>query len=383
MAEKYIDSLITKEKMLNISHLNWKYFYNKLEEYYVIEYWYQDEHKEIYYDKQVPLFTYWLNFFDFNSYEDEPHFIDMYIDFSNKAFQILKETTITNIDTNLLCELYKQYIVIHPVFLDYFKIIQNIIFSVNINNEELFRIALEDWTNMYNEFVPKYSAMQEYTFYILAYSCDKQQIMKPQRAQIHLNKILSNLKKDNIYDKSIYYEDLNEDMSIAECMDILLSSEKKNNPLLPENSGFIIPTKHYSYEFYKILDYFISQNLVLSLCPNCKRRFLKKYNSKTIYCDKKYKNTHDICQSYIAKINYKKKLKENPIQSMYNIYRNRLYMRLRRGKLSPEEANLNKLKEIRDRYLQEYSFTDDKLVANKLCTEFENEIHSFYQGLEL
>ena len=69
MAEKYIDSLITKEKMLNISHLNWKYFYNKLEEYYVIEYWYQDEHKEIYYDKQVPLFTYWLNFFDFNSYE--------------------------------------------------------------------------------------------------------------------------------------------------------------------------------------------------------------------------------------------------------------------------------------------------------------------------
>lgn len=382
MNSKYIDSLITKDILMNISSFTWKYVYNKQYEYYVIEYWYQSERKEILYNKQVPLFTYWLNFFDYNSYENEPRFIEMVKDFCMKGFQLIENIPVTKIDIDALCNLYRHYITIHPYFLNYFKIIQSII-SLKYNDDNLVNVILKDWKILYNEFLPKYYDMQEYTYYALARSSDYNIKCKPHNIQVHLNIFISLLKKKNIYYESIFSENIDKDMSLEDCFNSIAANEKDNNAMFTKDEGIIFPKEHYYSEFYKTLDYLISQDYVLSICPNCKRRFLKKYNSKTKYCDKIFKNTHDTCQAYAAKVNYKNKLKENPIQSMYYTYRNRLYTRLRRGNISSEEANLDTLKNIRNTYLEKYKLLEDKDTIDRLCIEFKNEIHNLYQGKEL
>lgn len=101
-------------------------------------------------------------------------------------------------------------------------------------------------------------------------------------------------------------------------------------------------------------------NRTIRKCAQCGRYFKVRFNSTQECCTRQYKDTKYACNEYISRQAAKDRFFEHPIHAEYNTAYNRLYGRIRRGKV-PKDTPLNtSLKELHDKYYEMYEAAPEK-----------------------
>ena len=85
-----------------------------------------------------------------------------------------------------------------------------------------------------------------------------------------------------------------------------------------------------------------------------------KYTSNQEYCTRIYRDTSTTCNEYASQKSYKEKLFSHPIHTEFTKSYNRLYARIRRGKLPTDTPLMDQLKALHDEYTEKYENTHQK-----------------------
>lgn len=120
--------------------------------------------------------------------------------------------------------------------------------------------------------------------------------------------------------------------------------------------------KSYTYnsltEFLRIgIDLMLESQAVLRVCKLCGGYFRIKYSSSQEYCTRLYRETKTACNEYASRKSYKNKLFQHPIHLEFTKAYNKLYGRIRRGKLPADTPLMDELKKLHDEYYIKYENT--------------------------
>ena len=105
---------------------------------------------------------------------------------------------------------------------------------------------------------------------------------------------------------------------------------------------------------------FLEDELVIKKCRLCNGYFRVKYTSNQEYCTRIYRDTSTTCNEYASRKSYKEKLFSHPIHTEFTKSYNRLYARIRRGKLPADTPLMDQLKALHDEYTEKYENTHQK-----------------------
>ena len=95
-------------------------------------------------------------------------------------------------------------------------------------------------------------------------------------------------------------------------------------------------------------------------CKLCGKYFKVRYSSSQEYCTRIYKDTKFACNEYMSRRSAKDRFFEHPIHAEYNKAYNRLYARIRRGKVPKDTTLTTELKKLHDEYYERYEHTHKK-----------------------
>ncbi len=104
----------------------------------------------------------------------------------------------------------------------------------------------------------------------------------------------------------------------------------------------------------------LDDELVIRKCKLCNGCFRVKYTSNQEYCTRIYRDTSTTCNEYASRKSYKEKLFSHPIHTEFTKSYNRLYARIRRGKLPADTPLMAQLKALHDEYTEKYENTHQK-----------------------
>jgi hypothetical protein len=104
----------------------------------------------------------------------------------------------------------------------------------------------------------------------------------------------------------------------------------------------------------------ISNGSIIRKCKLCNGYFLTKYASDQMYCSRVYKNTSATCSEVGVRKTYKEKLFKHPIHQEFTKSYNKLYGRIRRGKVPADSPLMDELKRLHDEYTEKYENTHTK-----------------------
>jgi len=104
----------------------------------------------------------------------------------------------------------------------------------------------------------------------------------------------------------------------------------------------------------------LEDELVIKKCKLCNGYFRVKYPSNQEYCTRIYRDTSTTCNEYASRKSYKEKLFSHPIHTEFTKSYNRLYARIRRGKLPADTPLMDQLKALHDEYTEKYENTHQK-----------------------
>ena len=104
----------------------------------------------------------------------------------------------------------------------------------------------------------------------------------------------------------------------------------------------------------------LEDELVIKKCKLCNGYFRVKYTSNQEYCTRIYRDTSTTCNEYASRKSYKEKLFSHPIHTEFTKSYNRLYARIRRGKLPADTPLMDQLKALHDEYTEKYENTHQK-----------------------
>ncbi len=104
----------------------------------------------------------------------------------------------------------------------------------------------------------------------------------------------------------------------------------------------------------------LEDELVIKKCSLCNGYFRVKYTSNQEYCTRIYRDTSTTCNEYASRKSYKEKLFSHPIHTEFTKSYNRLYARIRRGKLPADTPLMDQLKALHDEYTEKYENTHQK-----------------------
>ena len=104
----------------------------------------------------------------------------------------------------------------------------------------------------------------------------------------------------------------------------------------------------------------LEDELVIKKCRLCDGYFRVKYTSNQEYCTRIYRDTSTTCNEYASRKSYKEKLFSHPIHTEFTKSYNRLYARIRRGKLPADTPLMDQLKALHDEYTEKYENTHQK-----------------------
>lgn len=108
------------------------------------------------------------------------------------------------------------------------------------------------------------------------------------------------------------------------------------------------------------LSIMISGGIVIRKCKLCNGYFQTKYSSDQMYCSRIYKNTSATCSEVGVRKTYKEKLFQHPIHQEFTKSYNKLYGRIRRGKVPNNTPLMDQLKKLHDEYTEKYENTHKK-----------------------
>ena len=119
---------------------------------------------------------------------------------------------------------------------------------------------------------------------------------------------------------------------------------------------------YYLDNFYELLhvgiDLMVENQSVLRKCKLCGGYFQIKYSLSREYCTRLYGDTKAACNEYASRKSYKEKLFQHPIHQEFTKAYNRLYGRIRRGRLPT--PLMDELKKLHDEYCEKYENTHKK-----------------------
>lgn len=132
---------------------------------------------------------------------------------------------------------------------------------------------------------------------------------------------------------------------------------KKNTS--PFDEPAIMPRKIGSTEdiAYIGIDYLLESESVLRKCKLCGKTFRTKFSSNTVYCTRPYKDTKAACNEYASRLSYKERLFQHAIHQEFTKAYNKLYGRIRRGKVPEDTPLMDQLKRLHEEYYEKYENT--------------------------
>ena len=108
------------------------------------------------------------------------------------------------------------------------------------------------------------------------------------------------------------------------------------------------------------LSIMMSGEMVIRKCKLCNGYFQTKHSSDQMYCSRIYKNTSATCSEVGIRKTYKEKLFQHPIHQEFTKSYNKLYGRIRRGKVPNDTPLMDELKRLHDEYTEKYENTHRK-----------------------
>ncbi len=108
------------------------------------------------------------------------------------------------------------------------------------------------------------------------------------------------------------------------------------------------------------LSIMMSGEMVIRKCKLCNGYFQAKHSSDQMYCSRIYKNTAATCSEVGVRKTYKEKLFQHPIHQEFTKSYNKLYGRIRRGKVPNDTPLMDELKRLHDEYTEKYENTHKK-----------------------
>lgn len=108
------------------------------------------------------------------------------------------------------------------------------------------------------------------------------------------------------------------------------------------------------------LSIMMSGEMVIRKCKLCNGYFQAKHSSDQMYCSRIYKNTSATCSEVGIRKTYKEKLFQHPIHQEFTKSYNKLYGRIRRGKVPNDTPLMDELKRLHDEYTEKYENTHRK-----------------------
>ena len=102
------------------------------------------------------------------------------------------------------------------------------------------------------------------------------------------------------------------------------------------------------------LSIMMSGEIVIRKCKLCNGYFQTKHSSDQMYCSRIYKNTSATCSEVGVRKTYKEKLFQHPIHQEFTKSYNKLYGRIRRGKVPNDTPLMEQLKKLHDEYTEKY-----------------------------
>lgn len=105
------------------------------------------------------------------------------------------------------------------------------------------------------------------------------------------------------------------------------------------------------------LSIMMSGEMVIRKCKLCNGYFQTKHSSDQMYCSRIYKNTSATCSEVGVRKTYKEKLFQHPIHQEFTKSYNKLYGRIRRGKVPNDTPLMDELKRLHDEYTEKYENT--------------------------
>ena len=108
------------------------------------------------------------------------------------------------------------------------------------------------------------------------------------------------------------------------------------------------------------LSIMMSGEIVIRKCKLCNGYFQTKHSSDQMYCSRIYKNTSATCSEVGVRKTYKEKLFQHPIHQEFTKSYNKLYGRIRRGKVPNDTPLMDQLKKLHDEYTEKYENTHKK-----------------------
>ena len=108
------------------------------------------------------------------------------------------------------------------------------------------------------------------------------------------------------------------------------------------------------------LSIMMSDEMIIRKCKLCNGYFQTKYSSDQMYCSRIYKNTSATCSEVGVRKTYKEKLFQHPIHQEFTKSYNKLYGRIRRGKVPNDTPLMDELKRLHDEYTEKYENTHKK-----------------------
>ena len=108
------------------------------------------------------------------------------------------------------------------------------------------------------------------------------------------------------------------------------------------------------------LSIMMSGEIVIRKCKLCNGYFQTKHSSEQMYCSRIYKNTSATCSEVGVRKTYKEKLFQHPIHQEFTKSYNKLYGRIRRGKVPNDTPLMEQLKKLDDEYTEKYEISHKK-----------------------
>ena len=130
--------------------------------------------------------------------------------------------------------------------------------------------------------------------------------------------------------------------------------------LITDNAIGKYPITSFKQFLYIGIRLLLEDELVIKKCKLCNGYFRVKYTSNQEYCTRIYSDTSTTCNEYASRKSYKEKLFSHPIHTEFTKSYNRLYTRIRRGKLPADTPLMNQLKALHDEYSEKYENTHQK-----------------------
>lgn len=133
-----------------------------------------------------------------------------------------------------------------------------------------------------------------------------------------------------------------------------------SSALVTDNAITKYPITSFNQFLYIGIRQILDDELVIRKCKLCNGYFRVKYTSNQEYCTRIYRDTSTTCNEYASRKSYKEKLFSHPIHTEFTKSYNRLYARIRRGKLPADTPLMDQLKALHDEYTEKYENTHQK-----------------------